>query len=1149
MNKLLPLTSEKKIRTLKSLTTFFCLCCLPWLVTPTVAQTSNLIRTDLISPSPTAANLGKYGDVPVTYYTGLPNIAIPIFTVTGNELSVPISLTYNYSGMQTFQKPGWVGLGWSLQAGGVITRTIGDKLDDHPVPYNIDSVGRYPATQTYMRRSVDQSIYDNEPDVYNFSFGNYSGKFIIYGGETYLMPYQKLKVTGGEAGFTIVTEDGTRYLFQTIEQTTPRGNPIGYSLHTYTSSWYLTKIVNASGTESIKFTYVPEGNMLQFGMRSQTYYQWDGDIINRPPPEYQYPSPSYTDPPAPVTDLFPTKVNVMRLTEIISDKYTVTFTPETQNRQDITLDIGGSSKALKAITISAHNGSIVKRLDLDYSYIGGVNKFLKLNSITDRGGMIDGRVYKHEFVYNEPTTSSQPPGAIPYGPVDHFGYNTYGAGTTVAYTTNTLITHDLYQFGVNREPFLPGVSYGALTKIVYPTGGSTSFDYELNRYFYGTNFIENWLEASTQATRGDTTTVNQIIRTDTFDIDEPDTVHFFWLRQGKWPPPPPEQQDVRHDNVAEIRIQKLTPFIDEVTGELVGYMPGPIVYSGRTLRNEFNSGFDTLYVNFPAGRYVLNVICDQWENLVFGKVRYKDHTNTPNTGRVGPGMRLKQLIHDNGFGRQTKKKFSYVDEDGFQSGTLIQNPYYEMRPFRKVYHNTQIMGGEVGSYTFTAHTSTLAESGSIGLPFYHKRVIEETIDGSDTLRSIYCYKYYTNYLGVELEKREDFVYKQNSFVKQFVTENQFSDGVIDYEFPVLKIYNSAQHIPELPSDYGFELHPTYYKCMWKHPTLVRKIQYENSQVYVTETKSYYDLSGTRNLIATKQTFSDGTSYYTRYKYAEDYSSIMSALLSANMVGIPIEEQVWKRNPAGDSVMISGKITEYSGMRVSAIYILEVPAGLSTLDCEAKAGGKFTTLISDSRYKKKIKFTYNSAGRVSSQQLMDDVITSYLWDYQSNPQAQSPQQGGTYPVAEIRNAKADSVFYSSFESADGIYMTSVTGFKAKSGAFTIPGNYSGSYKLTYWKKIGTGPWVLIQQNVTNPSGLVIGATGSFVDEVRLCPAKATMTTYTYACGVGLSSVNDANNTVTYYQYDYANRLESIKDRSGNIIKSYKYHVKDQIIAVD
>ena len=42
----------------------------------------NLQSQDLPTPkniqSPNAASLGKYGDVPISYYTGAPNISIPL---------------------------------------------------------------------------------------------------------------------------------------------------------------------------------------------------------------------------------------------------------------------------------------------------------------------------------------------------------------------------------------------------------------------------------------------------------------------------------------------------------------------------------------------------------------------------------------------------------------------------------------------------------------------------------------------------------------------------------------------------------------------------------------------------------------------------------------------------------------------------------------------------------------------------------------------------------------------------------------------------------------------------------------------------------------------------------------------------------------
>ncbi len=45
-------------------------------------------------PSPEAAELGKYGQVPVSYFNGLPEIAIPIYTVKCKDIDLPISLSY-----------------------------------------------------------------------------------------------------------------------------------------------------------------------------------------------------------------------------------------------------------------------------------------------------------------------------------------------------------------------------------------------------------------------------------------------------------------------------------------------------------------------------------------------------------------------------------------------------------------------------------------------------------------------------------------------------------------------------------------------------------------------------------------------------------------------------------------------------------------------------------------------------------------------------------------------------------------------------------------------------------------------------------------------------------------------------------------------
>jgi hypothetical protein len=94
----------------------------------------------IIPPSPNAASLGQFGDIPVSYYSGIPEITIPIYTIKCGCITLPISLNYHASGIKVAQESGWVGLGWSLFAGGVITRTVCgyDDFGSYPIGFYYD---------------------------------------------------------------------------------------------------------------------------------------------------------------------------------------------------------------------------------------------------------------------------------------------------------------------------------------------------------------------------------------------------------------------------------------------------------------------------------------------------------------------------------------------------------------------------------------------------------------------------------------------------------------------------------------------------------------------------------------------------------------------------------------------------------------------------------------------------------------------------------------------------------------------------------------------------------------------------------------------------------------------------------------------------
>jgi hypothetical protein len=209
-------------------------------------------------PSPTAAALGKYGEYPVSLYNGSVNIGQDIVTVKSGHLALNVSLSYNASGNKPSDIPGWVGLGFSLNAGGVITRIVKDLPDDH-------SPGGFYASNTsiqYLWSNYPNSEFieeyfsgDDDPqsDIYEFNFCGYTGEFIFDWDRNVhfkqKVPF-KIEVLGNLDGFRVTTDDGTIYTFDQAEHSQPSPPSIG----NFISSWYLTKIKNLSG-DSIVLKY------------------------------------------------------------------------------------------------------------------------------------------------------------------------------------------------------------------------------------------------------------------------------------------------------------------------------------------------------------------------------------------------------------------------------------------------------------------------------------------------------------------------------------------------------------------------------------------------------------------------------------------------------------------------------------------------------------------------------------------------------------------------------------------------------------------------------------------------------------------------------------------------------------------------------
>jgi hypothetical protein len=104
-------------------------------------------------PSPGAAGLGKFVDIPANFNNGLPQISIPIATVSEGNLQLPISLQYHVGGVRVSEAASWVGLNWVLNAGGIISRQVRGAPDES---WNGGNKGMYllRPTITFLRAII-----------------------------------------------------------------------------------------------------------------------------------------------------------------------------------------------------------------------------------------------------------------------------------------------------------------------------------------------------------------------------------------------------------------------------------------------------------------------------------------------------------------------------------------------------------------------------------------------------------------------------------------------------------------------------------------------------------------------------------------------------------------------------------------------------------------------------------------------------------------------------------------------------------------------------------------------------------------------------------------------------------------------------------
>jgi len=283
--------------------------------------TVNISRAQNIRPlenvaSPEVSSLGIYGEIPVSLFTGTPQISIPLYEIKMGHTIVPISADYHIGSVKPNIQEGCLGLGWSLVTGGYITRNVRGTYDEK-CDKNGYASGYY--AHSYKLKDItpekllehtkhltdeDKEYYELSADEFSFNFCGYSGNFYYNENKSWTVASdQPIRVLFDENDgfinlsqlrpeiktnqwnrahynnrffnkFTLVTPDGCKYIFGGIYATE-------YSISYYNrnnsdliaTSWFLSEIITPEGRH-INYEYKSSGPQcdLRYSPQSRIVY-------------------------------------------------------------------------------------------------------------------------------------------------------------------------------------------------------------------------------------------------------------------------------------------------------------------------------------------------------------------------------------------------------------------------------------------------------------------------------------------------------------------------------------------------------------------------------------------------------------------------------------------------------------------------------------------------------------------------------------------------------------------------------------------------------------------------------------------------------------------------------------------------------------
>ncbi|SDQ01468.1 YD repeat-containing protein [Mucilaginibacter sp. OK268] len=1039
--------------------------------------------------SPQTATLGKFGTYEVTMFNGLTNISIPIYTIKTNKLELPIQLKYHPSGIKVTDVATWVGLEWALETGGVLRRTVAGAPDELPV-------GGYLSNTIVPFTEFDTLTVNDYLKLVAFDT-------------------QQMQDWGGWIGSN---NDGQPDMFS-------------YSLNSSNGSFFFNKDKTTTTTmpsdavkivpniASNKFDIIDaKGVLYRFGTSSSNITCFEnttmtlrGGLPVRPTTAWMLMEMISAD----KTDTIKFQYTAHQYTTFFdySDQITTSegykengSTPPslwtTKTPAQAGNEYAGQEQTLKEIDFK--NGKVLFDTSMvarqDFAYLRSLNKIRVLRY--DPSSRLYQPLKNVQFYYN------------------YFDPGGGGTGVSKRMRLDSVQFQDAltnkveaYRFAYNTFSQLPGYS-------------SRSRDYW--GYYNG---------------RPNTDLI-------------------------------PKMAVVR---------QRFTALPGAGGLESAIAFPDTVGSANRYPDPNYSRANMLTRIYYPTGGFT---------EFIYENNQYQ---GTDGLSKLAGGLRIRQITsfdRDNHVAFTKRYKYGY-NENGYGAPNFTMPACVTCLPVQGNYitnysESTNAGYAYLNSVYVYSSNATIPPTSLNGSPVSYPYVTEYIDSLGKSGKNVYQFEYVADAFGVSPGKFYQFVngqlmittvpvqniiplspqyYMQDySWKRGKLVEKDVYDKDNNLKYKLINNYTLIRDttLYQVGFQAFYKIKPLIYEPgTWGNPQQCPHFSYniETGLEKLTSSHEYvYNDPDTSKNVHTYKTFSydpknfevsksvfynsAGEKLISNYTYPLNYTingapnTVLAAgiqNLQNNHIITPVIETYAQKTKADGSNLrpVYAVLTSYKSNipLPDTVYLwksLGVPFTPATITASA--------ISKDLNYEKKIVYDSYAAGNITQQHLANGSNTSYVWGYNN-----------AYPIAEIKNAAVKNVYFENFESGNGNSTAGdgKTGYYSHTGAFskTLTGLDNGSYTLSWWEKSGSA-WVYNTTTVAVTGQIYTISKNTQIDDLCFFPVNAQMSTDTFDPLIGPKSSLDAKSQLTSFVYDGYQRLTSIKDKDGNIVKNYAYNYTNQ-----